>query len=419
MNFTERSHDDPGGPSFSGFQTIGRRFGGLPDCSDQCRRERFSNLSWTIRHGFVDEIRFYGRNSLRFPFSLKAPPPMSTLTRSNAKTVPAARKSAMRTLAVPSLAQMIRDGRESDRKIKRASKEALQEWFKQSERLNIARVHYKLRGDRFLDFARRVGLDRTTAFDLVKLWKHRAAITSRCLDEAEAAAKRGETFSYPGWRTALGWFDKPTVTKAKPKTLADAIHYIQQVEAQKAELEERLSGPRHGKMGRARSQEKETPNWLYQRFDKEFHFTCDASASVKNYKHPNYFTKQQDALTQEWRGVIWLNPPWNEIEPFVKKAYESAQAGATVVCLVPLWSTEDWFLVYAVHAHIRILSDRVAFEGYDGKAPQPLSVVVFTKGSRRRTDGSLYVTVEHIEAPAKPRYKDKIAAVMSRGFAVF
>src|SRR5277367_857857 len=130
---------------------------------------------------------------------------MPALTRSEAKTVPAARKSALRTLVVPSLAQMIKDGQESNRKIKRASKEALQEWFRQSERLNIARRHHKLRGDRFVDFAKRIGIDRSAAFDLVKLWKHRSAIMSRCLDEAEAAAKRGEMFNHPGWRTALEW----------------------------------------------------------------------------------------------------------------------------------------------------------------------------------------------------------------------
>ena len=41
---------------------------------------------------------------------------------------------------------MIREGQELAVKIKRATKEALVEWFYQSERLNIARTHYKLRG---------------------------------------------------------------------------------------------------------------------------------------------------------------------------------------------------------------------------------------------------------------------------------
>jgi phage N-6-adenine-methyltransferase len=310
---------------------------------------------------------------------------------------------------IPTLAQMILDGQKSATKIRQKSEEALREWFKQSERLNIAKTHYKLKGARFIGFANRIGVDKSSAYRLVMLWQHRAAITSRCLDEAEAASKRGEPFRYPGWETALEWFEEPSRSKLKP--LAEAKKYI-------AELEDRLSKARYGKMGRAPDQERETPGWLYRHFDQEFHFTCDAAASAKNHKHRNHFTKQRDALKQVWRGVIWLNPPWNEIGAFIKKAYEAAQAGATVVCLVPLWSTEKWFLEYGVHGKIRILSDRVAFVGYDQKAPQCLCVIVFTKGSRRRADGSLYIKIEEIEAPAKPKYADKTATMMSRGFAV-
>jgi hypothetical protein len=77
----------------------------------------------------------------------------------------------------------------------------------QSERLNIARMHYQLRGYRFRDFARRIGVDRSSAFELVKLHRHRAAILSRCLDEQARSGARGEPYSYPGWQTALGWFE--------------------------------------------------------------------------------------------------------------------------------------------------------------------------------------------------------------------
>ena len=64
---------------------------------------------------------------------------------------------------------MIREGAESAARIKQASKEALLEWFKQSEQLDIARTHYKLRGRRFADFASRIGVDRASAYQLVKL----------------------------------------------------------------------------------------------------------------------------------------------------------------------------------------------------------------------------------------------------------
>jgi hypothetical protein len=59
---------------------------------------------------------------------------------------------------------MTRDGQGSAAKIKRTTKKALIEWFAQSERLNIARAHFGLRGERFADFATRIGVDRAFAY---------------------------------------------------------------------------------------------------------------------------------------------------------------------------------------------------------------------------------------------------------------
>ena len=102
---------------------------------------------------------------------------------------------------------MIRDARADQQVIRRATQAALRAWFRQSERLNIARRDYKLRGPRFLDFARRIGVtDQKSAYQLVYLHRHRAQIISRCVDDAAAAAKRGQIYRYPGWETTLGWF---------------------------------------------------------------------------------------------------------------------------------------------------------------------------------------------------------------------
>src|SRR5579864_3860322 len=65
---------------------------------------------------------------------------------------------------VPTLSQMIREGREDADKIKRHTKEALLLWFRQSERLNIARANYALRGYQFEDFAGRIGVDKSSAY---------------------------------------------------------------------------------------------------------------------------------------------------------------------------------------------------------------------------------------------------------------
>ena len=64
-------------------------------------------------------------------------------------------KSAMPTF--PTLSQMVRDGQADTIQHRRRTREALDYWFRQSERLNIAHTHYRLRGTRFTDFSRRIG----------------------------------------------------------------------------------------------------------------------------------------------------------------------------------------------------------------------------------------------------------------------
>jgi hypothetical protein len=95
------------------------------------------------------------------------------------------RESAMQTNGhdLPTLSQMVRDGRTDTIQHGRRTRESLDYWFRQSERMNIARAHYGLRGTRFTDFARRIGVDRASAFGLVKLHKHRVVILSDCRDE--------------------------------------------------------------------------------------------------------------------------------------------------------------------------------------------------------------------------------------------
>jgi hypothetical protein len=114
-------------------------------------------------------------------------------------------ESAMRTRGpdVPTLSKMVRDGRADTIQHGRRTRESLDYWLRQSERLNIARTHYGLRGTHFTDFARRIGVDRSSAFELVKLYKHRATILSDCSVEQERAVGRGETYLYPGWRTPV------------------------------------------------------------------------------------------------------------------------------------------------------------------------------------------------------------------------
>lgn len=120
-----------------------------------------------------------------------------------------------------------------------------------------------------------------------------------------------------------------------------------------------------------------TPDDLFELLNDEFSFDLDVCATPGNAKCPLYFTEADDGLAQEWRGVCWMNPPYGRvIGDWMAKAHAAADAGATVVCLVPARTDTDWFWQHARHGEIRFLHGRLKF-GDATSAPFPSCVVIF------------------------------------------
>lgn len=86
--------------------------------------------------------------------------------------------------------------------------------------------------------------------------------------------------------------------------------------------------PINSGMMSSKTPEWATPQAFFDELDKEFHFTLDVCATPENAKCTNFFTKEQDGLSQEWSGMVWMNPPYGrEISKWVAKctAYEGGQ----------------------------------------------------------------------------------------------
>lgn len=95
-----------------------------------------------------------------------------------------------------------------------------------------------------------------------------------------------------------------------------------------------------------------TPQLFFNRWNEVYRFELDVCALPSNAKCTRYFTPEDDGLTQRWTGVCWMNPPYGrEIGHWVKKAYGSAQDGATVVCLLPSRTDTRWWHSYVVQAN--------------------------------------------------------------------
>jgi hypothetical protein len=83
-----------------------------------------------------------------------------------------------------------------------------------------------------------------------------------------------------------------------------------------------------------------------------------------------FFTKEQDGLKQEWRGNVWLNPPYARdfIKQFVRKLLDERSAGhvTAAIMLTHSYTSSSWFQdALAVTDAISFPSDRVKFRKLD------------------------------------------------------
>ncbi len=123
----------------------------------------------------------------------------------------------------------------------------------------------------------------------------------------------------------------------------------------------------------------ETLQGFFDKLNEEFHFDLDVCATSENAKCKKYYSPEEDGLKQEWKGVCWMNPPYGrEIGKWMKKAYESAVTGATVVCLVPARTDTAWWFDYCAKGEIRFIRGRLKFGGSKNAAPFPSANIVFS-----------------------------------------
>lgn len=139
-----------------------------------------------------------------------------------------------------------------------------------------------------------------------------------------------------------------------------------------------------------------TPPWLFRYLDTEFKFDVDAAASRKNSLCRATFTKNKHSAlkTASWsyalmRGYrqFFMNPPFNNIAPFLHMALAGSLRGATVVCLLPARVEVAWAhgIVYSHAREIRFIRGRVRYyhSSRQGRPNFPSMIVVFGPGVRR------------------------------------
>ena len=140
------------------------------------------------------------------------------------------------------------------------------------------------------------------------------------------------------------------------------------------------------------SDEWRTSGDLYRRLHDEFDFQHDAAASIDNALVSSFWTKEDNALKQDWfsKKSVWCNPPYSQVASFVEKARSELdralemQLKWTCVLLLPSRTDTRWFHNHLYRGQneiirgieLRFLRGRLKFSGAANSAPFPSLVVV-------------------------------------------
>ena len=84
----------------------------------------------------------------------------------------------------------------------------------------------------------------------------------------------------------------------------------------------------------SKSNEWETPQELFDRLDREFHFTLDPASTHENAKCAKHYTQEENGLAQDWHGeTVFCNPPYGrELPLWIEKAAKSAGGVRLLSC---------------------------------------------------------------------------------------
>lgn len=121
--------------------------------------------------------------------------------------------------------------------------------------------------------------------------------------------------------------------------------------------------------------DRRTPDELWESLHERFQFTMDVAASAANTKCPAFYDVKLDGLTSDWYGSIWCNPPYSDLNAWVRKAWQEMQGDddcRSIVMLVPANRTEQKWWQQCVEPH------------RDGRTPgNPYLTVRFLAGRLR------------------------------------
>jgi phage N-6-adenine-methyltransferase len=141
------------------------------------------------------------------------------------------------------------------------------------------------------------------------------------------------------------------------------------------------------KPGRSR-QDYGTPRPFLDAVERRFGpIGCDLAANEVNHVNPFYLGPGSghgyDSLARAWHvfahvGLMWLNPPFADLDPWAAKCAAEQAKGARIVILAPAAVGSVWYTKHVEpNAYVFALRPRIRFVGATDDYPKDLILALF------------------------------------------
>ena len=105
-------------------------------------------------------------------------------------------------------------------------------------------------------------------------------------------------------------------------------------------------------------------------------FDCDVCCSQENIPAKYYYKDGlKDGLYSDWKEYNWCNPPFDQCDKWVKKAYNEQLQGRTSVLLIPVRTeTAYWHNYILYNPNVEIYWLRKGYKFLDPETKQEMGV---------------------------------------------
>lgn len=135
--------------------------------------------------------------------------------------------------------------------------------------------------------------------------------------------------------------------------------------------------------GRLDNNEVETPDNVLDEIRAEFGQFFDPCPFVGKNRQPDFNGLSPTECA--WQEFNYVNPPYDFIDPWMKRAADEMALGHTTVMLIPARTGSVYWheLAWPICTEIRFISGQVFFKGYAVPSPHHLSLLIYRSEPER------------------------------------